>query len=95
MQLVSELCYFCNRKLESIHKHHVVPVVCGGAKGQTVGCCLNCSRQIHMLFTVKELANKTPEETRDTPLMQSYINWISNRQGDFKVKLSKRIKRKK
>ena len=48
-----------------------------------------------MLLTVKELASKTKEETKQHPLMQSYIKWIANRQGEFRVKQSKRIKRKK
>jgi hypothetical protein len=48
-----------------------------------------------MLFTVKEIAAKSPEETKQHPLMQTYIKWISNRQGEFRVKQSKRIKRKK
>ena len=88
-------CYFCNREISTPHKHHVVPIICGGAKGEQVPCCLTCSRQIHMLLTVKELASKTKEETKDHPLMQTYIKWISNRQGEFRVKQSKRIKRKK
>jgi len=88
-------CYFCNREISAVYKHHVVPVVCGGAKGEQIPCCLSCSQQIHMLFTVKELANRTIDETKNHPLMQKYIKWISNRQGDFRVKQSKRIKRKK
>jgi intein/homing endonuclease len=47
-----------------------------------------------MLFTVKELANRTIDETKNHPLMQKYIKWISNRQGEFRVKQSKRIKKK-
>jgi len=86
-------CFFCNREISAVYKHHVVPVICGGAKGQKVDCCLTCSRQIHMLLTVKELASKTKEETKDHPLMQTYIKWISNRQGEFRVKLSRRTRK--
>ena len=90
-----KLCMFCKRNIDILHKHHVVPVVKGGKFNDTVDCCKTCSQQIHMLFTEAELQKMTLEQLNEKSEWQSYLKWISSRNGEFSVKMSTRVKRKK
>jgi hypothetical protein len=88
------ICEICKRKPDKLYKHHIVPKVKGGAKKGIVYCCRTCSKQIHMLFSVNELAKMTLDEILNTHEMQKYIKWIQRRRGDYKVRLSNRLRRK-
>ena len=87
-------CEACDRDADKIHYHHVVPKACGGVHGEKKGCCATCNKQVHLLFSEKELSKMTFEELLETEEMKKYITWIRKRTGNFKGRLSTRVKRK-
>lgn len=86
------LCEACNRDVPNLQKHHVVPKVKGGRKGEILMCCDTCAKQVHMLFKESELAKMTVAELLNTEPMIKYIAWIKKRNGNFRHKMSGRIK---
>lgn len=88
-------CSFCRRGVKQLYKHHLVPKVKGGVKGEIIECCRTCSQQIHMLFTEAELQKMTLEQLNNKPEWKSYLNWISSRNREFSVKMSSRVKHKR
>ncbi len=74
-------CPVCDRECDWVEgsRHHVLPKSQGGRETQTI--CRDCHRQIHRLFTVKELARqyKTLEALKVTPEMQTWIHWVRKR----------------
>lgn len=91
----TKICTFCKRDVKKLYKHHVVPKVKGGLKGETVDCCRTCSQQIHMLFTEAELKNLTLDQLNQKPEWRAYLKWISGKEGEFSVKMSTRVKHKR
>ena len=87
-------CAICHRETDKLFKHHVVPKVKGGSKGDIIGCCKTCAKQVHMLFSENELAKMTLDELLTTEAMQKYILWIQKRRRDYKVRLSRILRRK-
>lgn len=88
-------CYFCKRKVKKLYSHHIIPKVKGGLYGNIIKCCKTCSQQIHMLFSTSELKNMALSDLESNHKWIEYLNWISKREGEYSVKLSARIKRKK
>lgn len=75
-------------------KHHVVPKSKGGT--DTVRICNTCHKQLHALFTNKELMQiETIEGLKEYDSVQKYINWRKKRgfSGKLKTKKSKRVKK--
>jgi hypothetical protein len=74
-------CPVCERECDGEDRshHHVLPKSRGGKTTETI--CRACHRQIHRLFTVKELARdySTIEALRVAPAMQTWIAWVSKR----------------
>lgn len=87
-------CKICERPTDKIYKHHLIPRVKGGTRGETIECCKTCSRQVHMLFSENELAKMTLGELLSTDQMKEYLKWIRNKKGNFKVRKSKRLREK-
>jgi protein-arginine kinase activator protein McsA len=87
-------CKICGRSPTKLYKHHLVPKVKGGKKGEIIECCKTCSKQVHMLFSESELAGMNFEELLSTEEMKVYLKWTENRTGDFKVRKSRRLRRK-
>ena len=48
-----------------------------------------------MLFPENELAKMTLEGLLQTEVMRKYLDWIKKRKGDFKVRLSNRLREKR
>lgn len=75
------LCPICGREGPESEgsRHHVLPKSQGGR--EIVVICRHCHRQIHSLFTVKELARRydTLDKLTATPEMQKWIHWIRRR----------------
>ncbi len=78
-------------------KHHVVPKSRGGR--ETEGICRTCHRQLHLVFTNKELERdvNTIEKIRSHPRMQKYLSWVSTKNPDqyFRGKQSKATRRRR
>lgn len=88
------ICELCNRETDKLFKHHIIPKIKGGSKGDILLCCLNCSQQVHMLFTEHELATMSIEILKSTPQMRKYLKWIRKRKGNFAMRQSNRIKKR-
>ncbi len=77
------MCPVCGRAcgLSEASRHHILPKSQGGRRIEII--CVECHRQIHALFGVKELARKydTLEKLIAEPQMQTWIAWIRKRQA--------------
>lgn len=74
------LCPICGRECgaSEASRHHVLPKSQGGRQVQIV--CVECHRQIHALFGVKELVCfDTLAKLTAEPQMQTWIAWIRKR----------------
>jgi len=83
-------CGICFRDVKSTSKHHIKPKSRGGKNDDTVPACKTCHRQVHALYTEKELALMSFEDLLKQPDMSKYLKWIRGRKGEFKAKRSKR-----
>ena len=75
------ICPICERECpwDVRSRHHIIPK---SRKGRVIVLiCTDCHRQIHVLFTEKELERSygTVETLRTAPEMQTWIAWISKK----------------
>lgn len=93
------ICPLCNREVNELTCHHLVPVEMGGKCLETIMICPVCHKQIHALFTNKELSARlyTLEKLKADKYIQKYLNFIKNIPGDahINVKKSKRVRHKR
>lgn len=75
------LCPVCGRECDADQgsRHHVLPKSQGGRAIEVL--CRPCHRQIHNLFSVKELARDydTVKKLRAAPEMQTWIRWVQKK----------------
>ena len=53
---MDNICQLCDRKVDKLTKHHLLPREEGGNEEHISYICSDCHRQIHALYTNKELA---------------------------------------
>jgi 5-methylcytosine-specific restriction protein A len=74
------ICALCQRDVPALTDHHLVPKsrLKKGAPVPRVDICSGCHRQIHALFTNRELADEfnSVEKLRAEPRMAGFLNWI-------------------
>lgn len=82
-------CELCERDVEERTVHHLTPKHHGGAHKETALLCRACHRQIHALFTNKELADHydTLEKLKNEEQMYRFLKWIRKQSPDKKVKV--------
>lgn len=90
------ICPVCDQETaeNNSSKHHVVPKSRGGR--DTVRICNTCHKQLHALFTNKELAQiETIEALKEFESVQKYVLWKGKKgfAGKLKTKKSKRVKK--
>jgi len=97
-------CELCNRDLP-LEKHHVVPRLVWKrlkrrrkvrGKCPVVNLCSDCGKQVHMLFSERELASMTWEQLKKNPRVRKYVEWV--RERDYAVgghRESKHVKTEK
>ncbi len=77
-------CPLCKRNmlLCNLTKHHLVPKSRGGKTTEKI--CRTCHRQLHALFTNKELARElnSVEALKENKDVQKYLSWVKNRNPD-------------
>lgn len=90
-------CELCDRYVTGLTKHHLIPRARHHNKKarkqferavmttQIAWLCRPCHKQVHALFSEKELAESYFEVSRlrKHPEMQIFIEWIANKPADF------------
>ena len=85
-------CELCQRDCPKLTEHHLVPRQQTKRKkqdpGPTTDICAPCHKQIHTLFTNKELARKlnTVDRLRSHPNMTKFLTWIRKQDPYKKVR---------
>nr|MDZ8061326.1 HNH endonuclease [Nostoc sp. EkiNYC01] len=75
-------CELCQRQMEHLTVHHLVPRQNTKRKkqdpGPTANICSACHRQIHALFDNKLLARvlNTLEKLSNEPQIQKFLAWV-------------------
>ena len=85
------ICELCEREVDQSTRHHLVPKqkfnkkwkrIYGKLKRKhwevSIQVCIPCSKQIHAIFTNKELAQNynTLEKLKSAEQIQKWINWV-------------------
>lgn len=72
-------CILCKREVEKLTKHHLVPKQKRGR--ETILVCIPCSKQIHALFSNKELKQKynTLNKLNSSGKIKKWIKWVRNK----------------
>ncbi|OGL64757.1 hypothetical protein A3B21_02460 [Candidatus Uhrbacteria bacterium RIFCSPLOWO2_01_FULL_47_24] len=95
-------CACCKRLCMDITKHHLIPRTRHNNKrikkcftpaqlNTTVDLCRSCHRQVHALFTEKELERSyfTLELLVAHPAMLNFINWIKTKSADMRPRVKR------
>ena len=86
------ICELCKREgIIKITEHHLVPKEVGGGKLPVALLCQDCHKQIHALYTNKELAMRLKDER-----VARYLRYIKNQPPNKNITIKKsRAVRKK
>lgn len=89
-------CLLCERPTNKLTDHHVVPRSRGGT--ETIAICVDCHRQIHVLYDNKMLEEdyNTAELLLASEGFSKYLMWAKNRPvgSAHKAKRSRDTKRR-
>lgn len=82
-------CQLCEREIEQLTVHHLIPKQKKGTHGPTIDICSACHRQIHTLFDNKRLAAElnTLEKLQSEPQLQKFVAWVKKQKPDKRVKV--------
>lgn len=77
--MIEKICVLCKRNVEELRKHHLIPKQKGGE--ETIVVCVPCSKQIHALFSNKELKQKynTLDKLKSSGKIQKWIKWVNKK----------------
>jgi 5-methylcytosine-specific restriction enzyme A len=94
---VKNICELCERENVETTVHHLIPREEGGNYGPTADLCVACHKQIHALFTNKELASylHTIKDLKSNDKMRKFLKWIKKQPATASVKIKKSNERKK
>ncbi|MGG7178836.1 HNH endonuclease [Clostridium paraputrificum] len=91
-------CELCDRDVPEITEHHLVPKERGGKDFHTAKLCKVCHKQIHALYTNRELAARlfSISRLKDDEKIKRYLNFIRKQPADanITIKKSKAVRRK-
>ncbi|MDJ0736262.1 MAG: HNH endonuclease [Nostocaceae cyanobacterium] len=82
-------CELCERDVEKLTVHHLIPRQKKGHHGPKINICSACHRQIHTLFDNTRLAQELNSKQKliDEPKMQKFLSWVSKQNPNRKVKV--------
>ncbi|OZM56844.1 restriction endonuclease [Lottiidibacillus patelloidae] len=94
---MKNVCELCERENIETTVHHLIPREEGGNYGPTANLCAACHKQIHALFTNKELASylHTIQDLKNNEKMRKFLKWIKKQPSTASVKIKKSNERKK
>lgn len=88
-------CELCGREIlkSEESKHHLIPKCMGGNKGEVVILHEACHKQIHALFTDRQLYKiyNTINKLKNQRDVRRFVRWISKKPLGFDIKI--KIKR--
>lgn len=91
-------CELCDRKVSEITEHHLIPKERGGKNCDTALLCKVCHKQVHALYTNRELAARlfSISRLKDEEKIKKYLKFIRNHPGDahITIKKSKTVRKK-
>lgn len=85
-------CELCRRHgVSKITEHHLIPREEGGAKLDVAWLCPDCHKQIHALYTNKELAIRlnTLEKLCADEKISKYLKYIRKQPSTKNIKIKK------
>lgn len=89
------VCSFCGREVSRNKRHHLIPRMKHNKRmkrlhtkeelNKTVDSCIPCHKQLHAVFTEKELAEtfNTVDKLLIHPEIRKFIDWIAAKPVDF------------
>jgi 5-methylcytosine-specific restriction enzyme A len=91
-------CELCKRNGIQLTEHHLTPREVGGRHLDTTLLCITCHKQIHALFTNKELGLKLNSLNRllQNEKIKRYLRWIEKQPStvEFTIKKSRHVRKK-
>lgn len=80
---MNNICELCHRKIDNLTKHHLLPREEGGCEEHISYICSDCHRQIHALYTNKELAIRldTIDKLKEDEKISKYLKFIRKQPG--------------
>lgn len=92
---MSQVCELCERVVDSVTVHHLFPKSQGRRAGRkiyqlpTVQVCRACHRQLHALFSNKDLARELDslEKLKAHPAMEKFLSWVKKQDPNKKIKV--------
>lgn len=82
-------CELCEREVQKLTKHHLIPRQKGGNHGPIALLCRSCHKTLHNTYTNSTLAvlYNSLEKIRDAEELQGYLKWIK-KQDQERVKIA-------
>ncbi|MGL4336082.1 MAG: hypothetical protein ACRCST_04245 [Turicibacter sp.] len=91
-------CQLCNRTSIPLTKHHLLPREEGGKEEHIAIVCCDCHRQIHALYTNKELAVRlnSIESLKMDDKFSKFLTFIKKQPSSKKMRVikSKEVRKK-
>lgn len=97
MAVKKSTCELCGRSSVDTTVHHLIPREEGGSHGPTAHLCRTCHKQIHALYSNKELAVRfhTIQQLREDEKISKYIKWIRKQPAETILRVRKSNRQKK
>ncbi|MED4531777.1 HNH endonuclease [Metabacillus fastidiosus] len=92
-----DVCELCEREPVETTVHHLLPKEMGGTFGPTANLCIPCHKQIHTLYTNKEIAIRltTIQELKEDEQLSRFLKWIRKQPPTKLMKIKKSNERKR
>lgn len=93
---MQDRCELCGREGVETTEHHLVPREEGGKNMPTARLCIPCHKQIHALYSNRELAVKlyTIERLQKDEKIKKYLDWIRKKPATHIASIKKSRERR-
>jgi 5-methylcytosine-specific restriction enzyme A len=85
-----DLCSLCRRQVpaDMLTKHHLKPRERGGTAEHTTPMCRPCHKQLHAIFSNRQLDEfyDSVETLRSLPQLQPFLKWIRKQPAETSFK---------
>ena len=94
---MDNICQLCDRKVDKLTKHHLLPREEGGNEEHISYIGSDCHRQIHALYTNKELAIRLDsiDKLKNDEKIHKYLKFIKKQPASkiATIKKSRNVRR--